>query len=248
MEPTRIDVAGTFNFRDIGGWPAAHGHVVTGRVFRSDGLGRLTSASLATLRHLDVRTVIDLREERERHHIPDQLGDLGATEVHVPLFGNRLYPLKKDRPDRLRRSHVGLEELYGLLLDEFGDNLVKVIELVAHSDGPVLYHCSAGKDRTGVITAFILELVGVSRANVVTDYNATERFLGQEFLDAISAHFADAGIVANLSHTATQAPRVYMENLLTRVDTEFGGVENYLLGKGMPADTPERLKRTLLVD
>lgn len=248
MEPTRIEVAGTFNFRDIGGWVTPAGQVAPGQVFRSDGLAALTEESRETLRGLGICTVIDLREDRERRHAPDALGDLEVTQIHAPIFGNRLYPADRERADRLAVEKPGLEELYALVIEHFGANVANVIDTVAGAVGPVVYHCSAGKDRTGIVTAFIHEILGVARHDVVSDYNATERFLGQEFRDAITAHFASAGILADLTHSATRAPREYMENLLARVDEEYGGVEQYLIGVGLDPTTPELLRAKLVVD
>ncbi len=247
-QPTRIEIGGTFNFRDIGGWDTPAGRVAQHKVFRSDGLSALTDDARARLQELGIATVIDLREERERTNAPNALGDLPVNHIHAPLFGNRLYPADRDRPDRIVLEKRDLETLYGVLLDRFALNVAHVIDLVANADGPLVYHCSAGKDRTGVVTAFIHELIGVARDDVVTDYNATEQFLGAEFLAAISANFANAGIVANLSETATQAPRVYMDNMLRRVDDEFGGVEQFLLSGGMNTKTPDLLRQKLLVD
>lgn len=246
-QPTRIEIGGTFNFRDIGGWATPNGQVATRRVFRSDGLSALTADARTQLGDLGITTVIDLREERERHNAPNVLTDLNVEEIHAPLFGNRLYPADRNRADRLVLEKRDLETLYAVMVENFAENIARVIDMVATIPGPVVYHCSAGKDRTGVVTAFIHEMLGVQRYDVVTDYNATERFLGQKFLDAISANFANAGIVANLSATATQAPRIYMDNLLARVDAEFGSVESFLLAGGMDTNTPELLRQKLLV-
>ena len=243
----RIDVENTFNFRDVGGWRTPDGTVATGSVFRSDGLGRLTARSHERLRELGITTVIDLREEREQQRTPDALDGLDVTYVHQPLFGNRLYPLDRSRTDTITLGGTGsLPRLYSLAVAEFGANIVSTLTRVAESTGPVVFHCSAGKDRTGLIAAFIHELIGVERYDVVTDYNSTERFLGQDFLDAITQNFANAGIVANLSATATQAPREYLDELLAGVDAQYGSAEAYLLSQGLDPQVVQTLRARLI--
>lgn len=132
------------------------------------------------------------------------------------------------------------------MVENCGERIADTIRLLADASAPVLFHCSAGKDRTGIVSAFVLTLLGVDRADVLDDYQATERYLGAEFLEAISRNFAQAGIVANLSHTATQAPREYMADLLARVDAEHGSVESYLTGHGLAPAEIHRLREVCL--
>lgn len=248
----RIPVPGTFNFRDLGGHLTPDGPVATGRLFRSDGLAHLTPDSHRMIDALGIRTVIDLRETKESASAPDALGapvrpaGPALDHIRLPLFGDRYYPLEADHPERLQLPDHSLPTIYAAVVENCGERIADTIRLLADASAPVLFHCSAGKDRTGIVSAFVLTLLGVDRADVLDDYQATERYLGAEFLEAISRNFAQAGIVANLSHTATQAPREYMADLLARVDAEHGSVESYLTGHGLAPAEIHRLREVCL--
>lgn len=241
--PERIAVPGTFNFRDLGGWQTPHGPVAAGQFFRADGLANLNADSLRIFEGLGIATVIDLRETREARSAPDKLGELPIEHIRLPLFGDRYYPLDTHDAERIVLTEHTLPQVYAAIIETCGSRIADTMRLLANASGPVVYHCSAGKDRTGIISAFVLTLLGVDRDDVLADYQATERFLGPEFLEAIGRNFADAGIVANLSHTATQAPKEYMSDLLTRVDEEFGSVAGYLTDHGLGESEIEALRQ-----
>lgn len=246
--PARIPVPGTFNFRDLGGWRTPDGIVAPGRLFRSDGLAHLTPESHRMIEDLGIRTVIDLRETREARTAPDRLSAAVTEHIRLPLFGDRYYPLEPDHPERLVLPDHSLPSIYAAVVEHCGTRIADTLRLLADARDPVLYHCSAGKDRTGIVSAFVLTLLGVPREDVLTDYQTTERYLGADFLEAISRNFAEAGIVANLSHTATQAPRAYMGALLDRVDRDYGSVEAYVTDHGLRATEIHALREVCLTD
>lgn len=246
--PARIEIPETFNVRDIGGWTGADGRRVrTGALYRADGLGRLTGESIAMMREMRIVEVIDLREERESANIPDRLDGLGAAYLHMPMLGNRYYPLNPADARPLNLPDRTLPTLYAAMIDHFGDRFVAVLShLASERDGAAVFHCSAGKDRTGLVAAFLLTLLGVDRDDVIADYAATERFLGADFLAAITGHFASAGISADLATTATAAPPEFMDGALAKVEREHGGVEAYLRSHGLADAAVERLRAALL--
>ena len=133
------------------------------------------------------------------------------------------------------------------MIDEFGSRLAAGVETIAtRVRTPVLIHCSAGKDRTGVLSAFVLSLLDVDREHVVADYTMTERYLGAEFVAALGAKFAQAGIVADISNTATQAPAGLITAVLDRLDDEYGGVAGYLCTHGMNPEAVDELRAALV--
>lgn len=245
----RIPLRGSFNFRDLGGYPAAEGRALAGgRLFRSDGLAHLDEESRARLKGLGLRTDIDLRESRESAGHPDAIEGLGITYRHIPALGDQYYPNDANAP--LARRSTGVEhlgEIYELLLTEFGGQLVRAVEALAEDGAaPALVHCSAGKDRTGIVIALTLDLLGVPDEWIFDDYAATEEFLGTEFLAALQQRFAEAGIAADVEETATRAPRELIVRALEGVRARHGSVEQFLLSEGMDPGTPERLRRNYL--
>src|SRR4029077_19534135 len=159
MDPVRrrVDLEGCLNFRDLGGYPTADGRRVRWRlVYRSDALHHLTAADVARLRdELGIDTVVDLRSTGEI--TADGHGALAATPLrfhHLPLFDGQL----------ARAEGWGavdtLADRYTLLAEFARRPIARVIDVLAEAPGPAVYHCAAGKDRTGVVSAVLLGILG----------------------------------------------------------------------------------------
>lgn len=258
MSLERLAVEGTFNFRDLGGarTDAGDSAVRLGKVFRADGLAQLTDRSRAAMRELGIGTVIDLRDIGERSKLPDALDGLEVTHIELPVFDDHFFPSRPLSVEEMKAaaeatgmdlSDRSLERIYDLMITHFGHRLAAVVDLIAdHCNTGVVFHCSAGKDRTGVVGAFVLDLLGVGREAIIDEYTITSTHLAGDFLHSITRNFADAGISGNLAATATAAPAELMHAVLDRIETDHGGVEAYLLAHGMDAATPQRLRSCLL--
>lgn len=242
----RIEVPGTFNFRDLGGYATVDGGAIaTGKLYRADGLGRLGPDGIRVMRELGIGSVVDLREEREVANIPDDVEGLGARYTHLPLLGNRYFPMQENIPDRIVLNPPSLPGLYAAMIDTAGDRFVQVITHLASVEGQAaVFHCSAGKDRTGLIAAFVLTLAGVERDTVIEDYALTEEYLGDDFRAALRAHFSSAGI-AGVSKMATEAKPEWLADVLDRLDRDHGGVEGYLADHGMRDGVVDQLRGSL---
>ena len=163
---------GCFNFRDIGGYPTADGRSVRwGRYYRAGRQDRMTETDRASLKKLDIGTQIDLRKPDE---IQDQgrgpLPDMGARYRNIPV-------IPEGGLDQLSRlvGDTGISGKRYLGYLEFGpESWIKLFDVLSDaSSGPVLIHCTAGKDRTGVSTAFLLSVLGVDRQLIEADYKLT---------------------------------------------------------------------------
>lgn len=151
----RLDLEEAFNFRDIGGYPVAEGRVLlSGRVFRADGLNRLTDTDLEVLKRLGLRVVVDLRETREREANPDRVNALDVRQVAVPLHNDEMHTSEG-------WNATSIEEQYEAYAGRYAHRLAEALMEILEADGPVVVHCSAGKDRTGVVFALLLTLLGV---------------------------------------------------------------------------------------
>ena len=172
-----IALEGCLNFRDLGGYPTADGRLVRWRrMFRSDALHGLTATDVGRLRdEIGLATVVDLRSTAELRADGDgPLLRAGLAHHHVPLFdGDAVRPEEMTAP-------ITLADRYWLLAQYAKPRIARVLTALSESEGPAVYHCAAGKDRTGVISAVVLGALGVPDEVIVADYAATK-----ENLDAI---------------------------------------------------------------
>jgi protein-tyrosine phosphatase len=239
----RICLEGCLNFRDLGGYPTADGRLVRWRhLFRSDALHGLTAADVAVLRdQLGVGDVIDLRSTMELD--TEGRGVLAAEPLrfhHVPLFDG------DTGQGRERAAEITLADRYVLLAELAREPIARVLRILADADRPAIYHCAAGKDRTGVISAILLGVLGVPDPVIVADYAAT-----QETLDAIVDRLMSLeGYRTMLEHlppdTLHAAPET-MVDFLRRVAERHGSMEGYARAIGVAGDTLVRLRDRLLV-
>jgi protein-tyrosine phosphatase len=170
-EVTRhIPFEAVHNFRDIGGYRARDGAFVQrDLIYRADGLYRLSSTDMDIIRRINIRTVIDLRTENELQEHGTFPQDDHPVDFHnVPLMD--VVWEKSDLPD-LDNDVDFLVWGYRDILKDAHDRFAKAFDLVArHEAPPVVYHCAAGKDRTGLLTMLLLGALGVSRDDIVHDY------------------------------------------------------------------------------
>ena len=235
----RIPLAGTFNVRDVGGYPAAGGTVRAGRLLRGDALHRLDDAARATLTGLPVRTVVDLREDFEARLSPDALDGTGITVLRLPVFrftGDSFGPAPDD-----------LKTVYDLMVDDCGAVLAAAVGHVAAPDAqPVLVHCSAGKDRTGVVVAVVLSLLGGEDEVIAEDYSLTGAYLAEEFTQAVEQLQASTGLGQRLNGRALGCPPELILGTLERMRAAHGSVEAYLRAHGLTAEQVAELRRSLI--
>ena len=183
--PRAIPLEGASNLRDLGGYQALDGRRVRfGRLYRSATLARLTEQDVAAVAALGLRTVCDLRGEEEAARNPSRLPE-GAERVPLPiepLVGASL-------ADLMRREMATGEDVVALLGTAYKEYVTTwlhryraLFDLLLDPDRhALLFHCSAGKDRTGMAAALVLSALGVPHATVVADYRATDRLWRKDF-------------------------------------------------------------------
>jgi len=237
-----IELDGCLNFRDLGGYPTADGRrLCWRRLYRSDALHLLTPADVARLRdELHVGDVIDLRSGAEVR--AEGQGPLAAESIrfhHLPLYDS----------DHVRRDSVGafhnLADRYVLLAEFAREVIGRIIRLLAEAPGPVVYHCAAGKDRTGVVSAVILGLLGVRDEVIVADYAATRQNL-DAIIDRLMAMEGYRTMLAALPPDTMHAEPATMISLLERVRERYGSMRGYAHAAGVTEETLTRLEARLL--
>jgi len=218
-------LSGCRNFRDLGGHAAADGRRVrTGRVFRSDSLHGLTDEDVDHLRGIGVTAVYDLRmpEEVEQFGVgPLYDGGGAARYVHAPMFETLPeHWLASDEPYTAAR--VGRE-----YFDMLGLGAASIAGIAADLGGegnlPAVFHCMAGRDRTGTVAAVLLSTLGVDHETIAADYAVTGERLPEE------------GLVAGA-----------VEELLGRLEREHGSAAGYLRSTGVTDEQLDSLRRSLL--
>ena len=172
-----VALQGGTNFRDLGGYPTAGGgHVRWGRVYRSGALHRLTAVDLATLDRLGLRVVYDLRADEERAYAPSILPD-GIRCEFLPVGGTAART--KELTDLFVEGRLGdippdfLLRIYDAMAEVAAPTFGRLLTKLAEPEGtPALFHCTAGKDRTGLTAALLLSVLDVDEAAILDDYEA----------------------------------------------------------------------------
>ena len=212
----------TLNTRDLGGYPIPCGATAFGRYIRSDAPVALADEEAALMRDLGVTTVIDLRSPGEREQVPC------AFRAHP---GFAVHDIRMDEtPMHVWRS-LSEEDVPALYFSIAQNHAVMraLMTIIARAPGGVFFHCTAGKDRTGITAALLLLLAGVSVADVVADYQVTFTYI-RPFMERMLA--SDAGVPAYLGMSKPE----YIEGFVSRLTDAYGTAENYLLRIGL---TPE---------
>jgi protein-tyrosine phosphatase len=221
----KLPLEGAWNVRDLGGYRTATAGITRRNTYlRGDSLANLSDADVRLLTSLGVQTVIDLREPIEASAQPSRLLGVRSVKVHqVPLFAE-LRPLGGKFP-----TELGV--LYVLCLEQGSGALRRTFELLAAAEGAVLFHCAVGKDRTGIVAALLLELVGVPRPAILEDYMASEANLKSMVGTWIAQYEEDpaTGYHPDLLHCLPQN----MERLLDFLAGQYGGAEAYLRQAGV---------------
>lgn len=254
---------GLQNFRDTGGTPLVSGGTTRpGVLFRSEGLDRLTAAGVQALASSSIGMVVDLRTPQERESAPDRLprATPPISRVELPLLEGAMTGMARvegdpagvsARIEDVVASLPSLGELYTQMLSDGATTFAAIAALVAaptdERRGGVLVHCTAGKDRTGVATALLLDAVGATRQAVVADYTLSATRLSGPWADAMLARLDALGIERTdaVSEMAVASPAAAIERALAWVD-DRGGSAAYLESGGLSAEHLDRLGRRLV--
>jgi protein-tyrosine phosphatase len=236
------------NFRDLGGYPTTDGRRTRwGRLFRADGLQRLTAADLEVLRPLGLRTVIDLRTVRELEERGSFPLDLHPADFHhLPVID---VTWARDEAHQGRNPVEFLASQYGAMLAEGEPRLADAFRVLATPDAlPAVFHCAAGKDRTGLLAALVLSALGVPDELVAEDYGlsraAMERTLA--WADRQAAEVRARWEQVPSIHLAAEPEA--MRRVLAELHARHGSVRAYVRSIGVGDAVLERLDDALLED
>jgi protein tyrosine/serine phosphatase len=253
-----IALQGAANVRDLGGLPLRGGGTTApGVLLRADNLQGLTARDVHRLvGDLGVRAVVDLRtavevelegpgplvgEERVQIRHRSLMPEVGAR-TDVALDGTLPWQGREFENDR---GESGAVQAYLSYLLDRPDSVVGALRDVADASGAVVVHCAAGKDRTGMVCALALEMVGVQRAAVIADYVAT----GERIEPLLARLRASPTYAADLEGRPTESHRPRAETMdraLELVDERYGGAAGWLASHGFEAADADALRRRLV--
>ena len=249
-----LALQGAFNARDLGGYPTADGVAMTRwrMALRTANLFRLSDADVDLLHELGLRTVLDLRS-------PDEIGRTGTSALfgrgavryqHFPFLGPDAHArnaMAGADPEERRRNWR--ERGYEGMLDSAAPLLPALFEVLADPDSyPLIFHCVAGKDRTGLLAALVLRTLGVPDDVIVTDYALTSEhrpsreLLSQMLMD----HGVPAAEVEQRVDRVWQSPPEVMQSTLAVIDARFGSTAGLLEQIGVPDEHLAALREILL--
>ena len=249
----RLRLVGTANFRDLGGLSGSGQQTMRrGLVYRSDHLSRLTDEDHAVLLNLDLRTVCDLRSDREQQRSPDRLPATDSIGYHfLPVEDRQFDPATAlERLKNGDRQWLSLDFVIGMYrryLDEFGPVWGKVLTLASTDINlPLVFHCTGGKDRTGICAALLLLLLGVDGDVVLADHQLSTVY-NADRVQPLFDKLAELGIDRDMAAPYLQAPVEPLAALLEYLKSRYGTVEDYLLTRAqMQRPTLSELRTLLL--
>ncbi len=220
-----LPMSGGYNYRDMGGFRTSDGrHVKWGKIFCSDDMHDLTDSDLKYLSSIPIVSVVDFRSDSEIKAAPDKLAD--SVEWHYiysikpehlqKIAANGTLPSEKQMSEIMKNMNVLLvtdqdavkqyRKFFSLLQDE--------------SKLPLLFHCTAGKDRTGMGAALFLASLGVDEQTIMDNYLSSNEYLKDKCSSMISGHYELRPLMT--------AKKEYLQAGLDRIRKEYGSIENYL--------------------
>jgi protein tyrosine/serine phosphatase len=249
-EERHVEFDTVFNFRDLGGYRGDAGRTVKWRtVFRADGLHRFSETDLVRMADMGVHTVLDLRtriELEERGRIGDAGGGAERVEIryhHLPVIERVWEGSLDDEHDPARF----LADRYLDMLEEGRDALGQALTIIGDPAAtPLVFHCAAGKDRTGVLAALTLSLLGVADDDVVRDYGLSRGAMGR-MIDWLRVTYPER--VEKMAEQPTvflEAPEDAMRLFLAELRARYGSPEEYAASLGIGGDEVAALREHLL--
>lgn len=237
----RILFKKTYNIRDLGDIPISLKKATkTHQFVRSDALVDLDKDEIKYLKEYGIKVIIDLRNQQEILKRPNILsGNQDFIYISLPFLNETKMEGQEDKPSN-DLSKKNLTDIYLDIIENHKKELKAFFELVCkYSNNGILYHCSAGKDRTGIITTLILSLAGVGRLDILADYEVSFTYLLPRLKALQELH-------KDLPMHIMESKREGMDELLNYINNKYSGAEQYLLSIGLEDKQLEIIKKKIV--
>lgn len=259
MNSRRIEFENIKNARDLGGLYTEDGHMInSGLLIRSANLAGASEADLKVLqKKYRLSKIIDLRTDTERRQMPDMIPEYAMLRP-IPVFDERVAGISHEKgagEKQLQEMIPKMETLYHMMMtkDFCRKNLGRAAEEVMEHDytqGSVLWHCTEGKDRCGLLTAVLLLALGVDRRQIMEDYLLTNEVNGPKaemyYQKLLAAGRAEAE--AEMVKQMFLAKETYLNEAFSVIDRQYSSVNDFLCdGLNIPKEAVERFRMYVLV-
>ncbi len=250
------------NTRDLGGMNTAEGLTIqSGLLFRSGHLSEISDSDLSQIAG-NIHTIIDFRTDQERKRQPDR--DIpGVNNIHIPIMNSLTAGISREKKAdqamfrKLMLKPVQAKEYMCKTYQAFASDYAvsqysSFLRIVLNATGGVLWHCTAGKDRAGIASVLVEEILGVPREEIIADYLKTNVYLEQDLLFLINYVKKQSGTESELADEALQyllgAEEDYLNSFYQAVNDKFGGIDRFIRD-GLKIGTMEQKKlRTKYLD
>lgn len=251
-----IEMDGPVNFRDVGGLTTKDGKTVKwGSVFRSDNISGLTASDLRKMADMGIGMDIDFRQDHEIQADPDALPADGSIEYINLAMGDTsakggmatfMQKLNEvgDQPEKIEQVIMGF---YTQIPLAFADKYKTYFQILAEEEDGVMFHCSAGKDRTGIASALLLYTLGVDMEDIKNEY-ALSNYYRYETNLAFGDKMAQYGISPEVAPLLMGVKPEYMDAIFGAIAQSYGSVDNYLeTALGVDAEMKSLLRAKYLL-
>ncbi len=233
-----MDIKKVYNFRSVGNIKNKDGRILKeGKLYRSANLFKLKPESFKTIKELGIMEIIDLRNSKEIAQKPDRLPE-GIVYKNESAFEDEGDQLNQARKLVLKGKVNGNDaekrmlDFYRNYVTEHPEVIRKIVTEILESDTPILYHCTAGKDRTGIITALVLTVLRFDQETVVNDYllsnNYRQKLVEKRLRLARNLHFIypklDIRVLEKLSWVET----AYLDAAFNEINKKYGSADQYI--------------------
>ncbi|MBT3225960.1 MAG: tyrosine-protein phosphatase [Deltaproteobacteria bacterium] len=245
----RVPMTGTVNFRDMGGYRSKDGkHTKWGQLFRGDSLQRATESDLLLIKQMNIGLIFDFRRAEEVQKGPNRFPENHPLEYqHLPVthgefnFISALERLKKNKMDWIKEETIikGYLENAENYATTWGD----IIRHLAKNDcPPVFFHCTAGKDRTGICAALILSALQIPRETILSDYLLSNGYIKDVWI-RVKKMIEEQGVNSDKMKPFFSAPEYAMTALLDHLEKAYGSAIDFLIKKAdISRETIDKLR------